>query len=86
VWFGDNKEQPPGDKNPDCLFFERNNMTMPGCEEHVPLIDPMRQKEITHAAVLTFFDAYLKNDAAALDRLRHLDRAFPETELLVQEK
>jgi hypothetical protein len=87
VWFRDNTDRPADNKNPDCLFFERNmpNVTIPGCEERVPLIDPARQKEITRAAVLTFFDAYLKHDAAALARLRRLDKEFPEVELLKEE-
>jgi predicted dienelactone hydrolase len=86
VWFRDNDDRPADNKNPDCLFFERYKMTMPGCEERVPLIDPDRQKAITRAAVLTFFDAYLKHDAAALERLRRFDESYPEVELLKQEK
>lgn len=89
VWFRDNSDQPPGNKNPDCLFFERNmpGTTMPGCEEsaRVPLIGPARQQEITRAAVRDFFDAYLKQDAAALARLRRFDKDFPETELLKED-
>jgi predicted dienelactone hydrolase len=83
VWFRDNDDEPPGNKNPDCLFFEQNlpGVTMPGCEERVPLIGSARQKEITRAAVLDFFDAYLKQDDAALARLRRLDKDFPEVEL-----
>ena len=83
VWFRDNTDQPPGNKNPDCLFFERHmpSVAMPGCEERVPLIDPARQKAITRAAVRTFFDAYLKADAAALARLRQFDQEFPEVAL-----
>lgn len=84
VWFRDNTDQPAGDKNPDCLFFERHmpQVTMPGCEERVPLIGPERQQAITRAAVLTFFDAYLKQDAEALARLRRFDKDHPDTELL----
>jgi predicted dienelactone hydrolase len=86
VWFRDNDDRPGDNKNPDCLFFERYKMTMPGCEERVPLIDPDRQKAITRDAVLTFFDAYLKHDATALERLRRFDESYPEVELLKQEK
>jgi predicted dienelactone hydrolase len=85
VWFRDNTDQPPDNKNPDCLFFERYKMTMPGCEERTPLIDPALQKQITRAAVLSFFDAYLKHDAAALARLQQLDKEFPAVELTKEE-
>jgi predicted dienelactone hydrolase len=83
VWFRDNDDQPTGNKNPDCLFFEQNmpGVMMPGCEERVPLIGSARQKEITRAAVLDFFDGYLKQDAAALVRLQRIDKDFPEVEL-----
>ncbi len=84
VWFHDGDEQLADNRNPDCLFFDKwmPNVRMPGCEERVPLIGPARQQEITRVAVLTFFDAYLKQDRAALERLRRLDREFPETTLL----
>lgn len=84
VWFRDNTDRPAGDKNPDCLFFERYmpQVTMPGCEERVPLIGPASQQALTRSAVLTFFDAYLKGDQAALARLRRFDQDHPETELL----
>ena len=84
VWFRDNADQPAGNKNPDCLFFERNmpGVTMPGCEERVPLIAPARQQAITRAALLTFFDAYLKQDKDALAKLRRFDRDHADTELL----
>lgn len=89
VWFRDNTDQPPGSKNPDCLFFERfmPTVTMPGCEEsaRTPLIGPARQQEITRAAVRSFFDAYLKRDKAALARLRQLDKDNPEVELLKED-
>jgi len=84
VWFHDGGEQPADNRNPDCLFFDKwlPNVRMPGCEERVPLIGPQRQQAITLAAVLSFFDAYLKHDGAALARLRQLDHEFPETTLL----
>jgi predicted dienelactone hydrolase len=89
VWFTDNTDEPPENKNPDCLFFERYMpaVTMPGCEAEarVPLIEPARQKEITRAAVVSFFDAYLKQDAAALARLRGLAGEFTEVDLLKEE-
>jgi predicted dienelactone hydrolase len=87
VWFRDNTDQPPGNKNPDCLFFERfmPTVTMPGCEERLPLIDPAQQKEITRVAVRSFFDAYLKQDAAAFARLRQLDKEFPAVALRKEE-
>jgi predicted dienelactone hydrolase len=89
VWFRDGNDQPPGNKNPDCLFFERNmpSVTMPGCEpgSRVPLIGPAQQQAITRAAVLSFFDAYLKRDAAALARLRGLDKEFSGVSLLKED-
>ncbi len=85
VWFRGTPEVPAGGKNPDCLFFERMmpNMVMPGCETPNDrklggLIDPARQQEITRAAVLDFFDAYLRKDARALARLRGLGRSYRE--------
>jgi predicted dienelactone hydrolase len=87
VWFRDNDEQLPDNKNPDCLFFEKwmPSVTMPGCEERVPLIGSARQKEITRTAVLAFFDAYLKKDAAALAALRGLGKRFPEIDFRSEE-
>jgi len=88
VWFRDATDQPADNKNPDCLFFERHlpRITMPGCEAsaRVPLIGPARQQAITRAAMLDFFDAYLKKDSAALDRLRRFDKDNAEV-ALVQE-
>ena len=87
VWFRDNTDQPADNKNPDCLFFERfmPTVTMPGCEERVPLIDQSLQKQITRIAVRSFFDAYLKQDVAALARLRTLDQEFPAVSLRKEE-
>ena len=80
TWFRDGEDQPAGNKNPDCLFFERYlpNRRMPGCEERVPLIDPRHQQAITRNALRSFFDGYLKHNEAALSRLKglgHQDRA-----------
>lgn len=87
VWFRDGDEQPPDNKNPDCLFFETNmpGMQVPGCEERVELIGPARQQEITRTALVTFFDAYLKGDRAALERLRGLDDGIEDVELIYEE-
>lgn len=72
VWFNDGHEQPAGNKNPDCLWFERHipSMVMPGCEERVPLIGPARQQAISRTALHSFFDGYLKGDAGAIRRLK----------------
>ena len=74
VWFRDGLERHPDGKNPDCLFFERNmpGTAMPGCEVPVTLIDPEEQQRMTRIALVTFFDAYLKKDAAALRSLTNL--------------
>jgi len=87
VWFRDGSEQPAGNKNPDCIFFETNmpDMKVPGCEERVPLIGPARQQAITRAALVDFFDAYLKGDAVALERLRGLDDGLDDVELVYEE-
>ena len=87
VWFRDGNEQPADNKNPDCLFFEANmpGVAIPGCEERVPLIGPARQQEITRAALLAFFDAYLKGDEEALGRLRGLGNEFDDIELVYQD-
>jgi predicted dienelactone hydrolase len=78
VWFRDGDEQPADNKNPDCLFFDKNmpGVAIPGCEERVPLIGAARQQEITRVTLLTFFDAYLKGDAKALERLQSLGDEF----------
>ena len=86
-WFGDRTERPADNKNPDCLFFERNmpQMVMPGCEERVPLIGPERQQQVTRFAILNFFDGWLKGDAAALRRLRGIARGARDVTLKIEE-
>jgi predicted dienelactone hydrolase len=87
VWFRDGADVPEGGKNPDCTFFEKNmpGMAVPGCELRGGLITPARQQAITRAAVLDFFDAYLRKDAAALARLRGLHRQFREVEVSAED-
>ena len=87
VWFRDGSDIPPGGKNPDCAFFEKNmpGMAVPGCELHGGLITPARQQEITRAALLDFFDGYLRKDAAALVRLRGLHRQFAEVSVTAED-
>ena len=85
VWFGDRDHVPPGDVNPDCIWFEENTGARPPqCAERRALIDPARQKEITRHALLAFFDAYLKDDAAGLERLDAIGRTFGEVTLRQQ--
>lgn len=76
VWFKDGDERPAGNRNPDCLFFDRwmPGVAIPGCDERVPLVGPARQQAIARAAVTAFFDAYLKDDRQALGRLHALAR------------
>ncbi len=78
VWFRDGADQPADNKNPDCLFFERSapGMTVPGCQERIPLIGPALQQEITRTALRAFFDAELKGDESGRRRLLALDRHF----------
>jgi predicted dienelactone hydrolase len=76
VWFRDGADQPADNKNPDCLFFERVQMRVPGCEERVPLIGPALQQEITRTAILAFFDNYLKADATGRSRLLNIDKQY----------
>ena len=87
VWFRGTPEVPTDGKNPDCLFFERMMPTtvMPGCETRGGLIDPARQQAIARAALLDFFDGYLKMDAAALVRLRGLHREFKEASVISED-
>ena len=86
-WFGDSTNRPADNKNPDCLFFERNmpQMVMPGCEERAPLIGPERQQQVTRFAILNFFDGWLKGDAAALRRLRGIAKGARDVTLKVEE-
>lgn len=89
VWFRDANDQPAGNKNPDCLFFEKYmpKITMPGCEASArePLIGPARQQAITRDAIVNFFNAYLKKDAAALGRLQQFDEANADVILLKED-
>jgi predicted dienelactone hydrolase len=73
-------------KNPDCTFLEAAmpGANIPGCEGPGHFIARERQQVITRDALLTFFDAALKHDAAALARLRGLGTFYPETELRVE--
>ena len=82
VWFGDRDHVPPGGVNPDCIWFEKNTGARPPqCAGRRALIVPARQKEITRYALLAFFDAYLKDDAAGLERLDAVGRTFGEVTL-----
>ena len=87
VWFRGTPQVPADGKNPDCLFFERMmpGQTMPGCETRGGLIDPARQQAITRAALLDFFDGYLKKDAVAPARLRGLHRQFKEVSVISED-
>ena len=87
IAFRDGDDRHPQGKNPDCLFFEKNmpSMTVPGCEGPGEFMSPARQQEITRAALVTFFDAYLKRDAAALERLRGLDEGLGDVALVYEE-
>ena len=85
VWFGDRDHVPPDDVNPDCLWFESNTGAQPPmCAERRPLIDPARQKEITRDALLAFFDAHLKGDAAAQQRLLAISATYHDVTLRVE--
>jgi len=88
IAFRDGDEQHPDGKNPDCLFFEKNmpGMTIPGCEEAGEFMAPARQQEITRTALVTFFDAYLKDDGVALERLRGLDDGLEDVELYYEDE
>lgn len=82
VWFGDGAQVPADGLNPDCLWFRRNTASLPSmCRDRRALIDPLRQKQITRHALLAFFDAYLKDDAGALERLADIDATFAEVTL-----
>lgn len=87
VWFHDGDGQPADNRNPDCLFFDANmpGVTIPGCEERVPLIGPARQQAITREALLAFFDGYLKQDRSALARLRGIGRRHGEVRLTFED-
>ena len=82
VWFGDRAQVPAENRNPDCLWFEKNTDMLPSmCAERRPLIDPARQKEIVRYALRAFFDAYLKSDAKALARIGSMGETFEEVTL-----
>lgn len=82
VWFGDRDHVPPDNLNPDCQWFEANTGQQPPiCAERRALIQPARQKEIVRYALLAFFDAYLKGDSDALERIGSIDDAFGEVTL-----
>lgn len=82
VWFTDPRSEAPSieGKNPDCVFFEKYlpQMKLPLCEARYPLIDADRQRQIAREALVAFFDAYLKQDSAALARLKSIGDRYPE--------
>lgn len=84
VWFRDGGETLSDGKNPDCLFFERRmpDMDLPMCAERPPLIAPQRQQAITRGAIIAFFDAYLKGDGVALERLDSIGNQYPEATVI----
>jgi len=86
-WFGDSDRTPADGKNPDCDFFEKNapDLVLPLCEERGGLIAPERQKAIVESITLDFFDAYLKMDAKALERLRRAGDDFSEVKLVSED-
>ena len=82
VWFGDRDHVPPNNVNPDCVWFEENTgQKPPMCKERRALIEPARQKAIVRYALAAFFDAYLKGDPSALERLGAIDEVFEEVTL-----
>ena len=87
IAFRDGDDRHPGGKNPDCLFFERNmpDMPVPGCEGPGEFMTAARQQEITRTALVTFFDAYLKGDDTAKERLQSFDDG-PEDVVLVYDE
>jgi predicted dienelactone hydrolase len=84
VWFHDGSDRHPEGKNPDCLFFERAKMKVPGCDGPASLIDPDRQHAITRIALRAFLDGTLKRDGAAIARLRGLGSEYPEAKVLTE--
>jgi dienelactone hydrolase len=90
VWFGDGVSRPEDGGNPDCvpLMQAPAERRPPGCRDGAAapqLIDPARQKLITRTAVADFFDAFLKQDEAALARLRAIGHTYPEVTLSREE-
>ena len=84
VWFTDPRVRQGDATNPDCDFFGKYQpqMKLPLCEARYPLIDPERQRAITREALVAFFDAYLKQDTAALARLKSIGERFAEATIL----
>jgi predicted dienelactone hydrolase len=84
LWFGDGSDVPPDGKNPDCGWFEENapGMVLPLCKERGGLTDPMHQKAIVQSVIQDFFDAHLKGEEAALERLRGAGDEFSEVKLV----
>lgn len=76
VWFHDGDTWPADHSNPDALWFaERSSgFAVPGGEEREPLIGPRRQREITGAAVLSFFANFLDGDPKGLANLKDLSK------------
>ncbi len=68
VWFHDGENWPADHSNSDALWFAERSpgYAVPGSEEREPLIGPHRQREITGAAVLAFFEAFLDGDPCGL--------------------
>lgn len=87
IAFRDGEEQHPDGKNPDCLFFEKAmpTMSVPGCEGRGDFMAAARQQEITRNALVTFFDAYLKDSEAARERLRGIADGQDDVELVYEE-
>ncbi len=84
IAFRDGTDRHPEGKNPDCLFFEKTlpGVPIPGCEEAGEFIAPEREQEITREALTNFFDAYLKDDAAALARLKAMGAENSDIDLV----
>ena len=85
VYFCDDPDTGPraDGKNPDCNFFDINmpGAVVPGCEAPGLFMARERQQEIARDALLSFFDAHLKQDEAAFERLSNLDKVYPEITL-----
>lgn len=83
VWFRDSVEKPDDGRNPDCIFFDKAmpGVPIPGCQGAVELMEPLRQQALTRYAVSNFFDAYLRDNTEAKQRLSNIANAYPETSL-----
>jgi len=88
IWFRDGNEKHPEGKTPDCIFFESNTpgRKLPGCQAPVELIDPEVQTAITRSALLNFYDACLKGDPQALQKLRQIAARFPAVEIRYEDR